>query len=91
MVYEMVTESDRISRLEGIVEAILDRLNSIDSRIGALESRMDGRFTALESRLDTRLTALESRIDTRFNWMFGLLVTTWITTMIAIIAILIRI
>ena len=82
----MTTDSDRISRLEGIVEAILDRLNSIDSRIGALDSRV----TALESRMDTRLTALESRIDTRFNWMFGLIVTTWITTMIALIAILIR-
>ncbi len=72
----MVTESDRISRLEGIVEAILDRLGSIDNRISALDSRMN---------------AMESRIDTRFNWMLGLIVTTWITTMIALIPILIRV
>ncbi len=72
----MVTESDRISRLEGIVEAIPDRLNSIDNRIGAL---------------DNRVGALESRIDARFNWMLGLIVTTWITTMIALIAILMRV
>jgi len=30
-------------------------------------------------------------MDTRFNWMFGLIVTTWLTTVIAIIAILIRV
>ena len=83
----MATQSDRVSRLEGIVEAILDRLNSIDGRIGDL----DNRVSALESRIDSRLTALESRVDTRFNWMFGLMVTTWITTMIALIAILIRV
>ena len=59
----MATQSGRISRLEGIVEAIPDRLNSIDNRI----------------------SALESRIDSRFNWMFGLVVTTWITTIIAIL------
>ncbi len=76
----MTTESDRISRLEGIIEAILERLNSIDNRI-----------TAVDSRIDVRFTALESRIETRFNWMFGLVVTTWITTMIALIAILIKI
>ena len=71
----MTTESDRISRLEGIIEAILERLTSIDNRINAL---------------DNRITALESRIEARFNWMFGLIVTTWITTMIALIAILIK-
>ena len=70
----MATQSDRISRLEGIVDALPDRLGSIDNRIGALESRMD-----------TRFTALESRIDTRFNWIFGLIVTTWIMTIIAIL------
>ena len=71
----MATESDRVSRVEGIVEVIPDRLNSIYNRINAL---------------DNRVIALESRMDTRFNWMFGLIVTTWITTMIALIAILIR-
>ena len=72
----MTTDSDRISRLEGIIEAILERLQSIDNRINAVENR---------------ITGLESRIEARFNWMFGLVVTTWITTMVALIAILIKI
>ena len=76
----MSTQSDRISRLEGIIEAILERLSSIDNRI-----------TALDKRINNRITALESRIETRFNWMFGSIFTTWITTMIALIAILVRI
>lgn len=76
----MTTESDRISRLEGIIEAILERLNSIDNRINAVEPR-----------IETGFTTLGPKIETRFNWMFGLIVTTWITTMIALIAILIKI
>ena len=72
----MTTQSDGISRLEGIIEAIPDRLTSIDNCINAL---------------DNRITAFESRMEMRFNWMFGLIVTTWITIMIPLIAILMRV
>lgn len=87
----MTTESDRISRLEGIMEAILERLNSIDNRINAVEPRIETGFTTLGPRIEMRFIALESKMETRFNWMFGLIVTTWITTMIALIAILIKV
>ena len=38
---------ERVSRLEGIIEAITSRLDSLDSRINSLEARMDARFNNL--------------------------------------------
>ena len=54
---EMSTQSDRISRLEGIIEAILERLSSIDNRI-------NNRITALESRIETRFNWMFGSIFT---------------------------
>jgi flagellar capping protein FliD len=38
---------ERVSWLEGIIEAITSRLDSMDSRITSLEARMDARFNTL--------------------------------------------
>ena len=43
-----MTLDDRVSRLEGIIEAINHRLDSIDSRLNSMESR-------IEARLNTQL------------------------------------
>ena len=44
--------SDRIGRLEGIIEQINDRLASLESRMSSLEGRMsslEGRMNSLEA------------------------------------------
>ena len=54
----MATQSDRISRLEGIIEAILERLSSIDNRINAL----DNRFNTLDNFVKGKAVAFTPRI-----------------------------
>jgi predicted nuclease with TOPRIM domain len=71
----------RMARLEGAYEQINSRLGTIETRLDSLESRMDSRFNALESRIETRFSAFESK----FNWVIGILLTSWITLMLAIL------
>lgn len=60
----------RISRLEGAYEQIADRLNGLDVGIAGLRQEMNQRF---------------SQIDQRFAWVIGLIVTSWVTTILAVL------
>ncbi|MGH7736728.1 MAG: hypothetical protein ACREMP_02480 [Candidatus Tyrphobacter sp.] len=65
----------RMAHLEGAFEQINWHLASIDSR-----------FTAIDMRFD----AMDRKIDQRFMWTIGVVVGTWVTTMLGILAILAR-
>jgi hypothetical protein len=67
----------RIARLEGSYEQIRDRLNSIDSRLTSI----DGRF----GQIDARFAHFEQRLDSRFAWLLGIVVTSWVTTILTIL------
>jgi tetrahydromethanopterin S-methyltransferase subunit G len=47
--------------------------DQINERLGSLDRRLDG----VDRRLDN--------IDQRFNWLFGLVASTWLTTIAAIL------
>jgi hypothetical protein len=73
----------RIANLEGTVEQIGQRLNSIDARftnverkIDVLEERLSSRIDSLDDRLTARVDGLDVRLggrieqlDRRFTWM----------------------
>jgi hypothetical protein len=61
---------ERIARLEGTVEQIAARLNGIEARLIAI----DGRFAQVEQK-----------IDSRFAWLLGVVLTTWMTTMLTLL------
>jgi tetrahydromethanopterin S-methyltransferase subunit G len=81
----------RLAHLEGVVAQVAERLNCIDRRLDS----MDGRFDRLEQKLDLRFAAIDGRfgqidqrfgqIDQRFNWLIGIVLGTWITTMLTIL------
>jgi len=60
----------RIARLEGAYEQISDRLNGIDARLTGLEHTIDTRF---------------AQVDQRFTWLTGVVIGTWITTILTIL------
>lgn len=60
----------RLSRLEGAYEQVADRLNSADLSIIDLRKEMNQRF---------------DEVDRRFNWAIGLIVTSWTTTILAVL------
>ncbi len=56
----------------------------LDRRMESLERMVDTRFNQVESRFNQ----LESRfpiIDQRFNWLTGILVTSWISTIVTVL------
>lgn len=64
------TMESHVSALEGAYKQVADRLNGMDARIGSIELRID---------------TFSRDIDQRFNWLTGIVVATWITTMLAIL------
>ncbi len=61
---------ERIGRLEGAYEQIRDRLNGIDGRLAGIESSVD---------------TLRTHVDQRFMWQTGLIVGTWMTTILTVL------
>jgi len=67
----------RLAHLEG---AFLQ----VDRRLESFERSVDVRF----SQLDSRLGQMESRfgiIDQRFNWLIGIVVASWISTIVTVL------
>lgn len=85
----------RIARVEGSFDQVNERLGSIERRLDAAEQRVAMRFDRLDRRLDSSDQLNESRFDRidrrfdgverRFNWLTGIMVGTWATTMLAIL------
>jgi hypothetical protein len=46
---------------------IENRINSLDNRMSALETRIDSRITTMENRLDRRLEAIEADLKEFFR------------------------
>ncbi len=71
----------RMARLEGAYE-------QIDRRLADLRQDMDQRFTDLRQELDRRFSTVDQRfaaLDQRFTWLAGLVVGTWITTILTVL------
>ena len=46
-----VSNSERIARLEGIIEELRNRMNSIENRMNAIENRMN----SIENRMNVQI------------------------------------
>jgi DNA anti-recombination protein RmuC len=75
----------RMARLEGAYEQIDRRLsdmrNDFDQRLNDIRNDFNQRFSSLESRMESGF----ARIDHKFTWTLGLIVGTWITTILTIL------
>lgn len=65
----------RLAHVEGAFVQVGERLNSIDRRLDTLEHTMESRF---------------SQVDARFNWLTGMVLGTWITTILTIVTVLVH-
>jgi tetrahydromethanopterin S-methyltransferase subunit G len=68
---------ERVARMEGIYEQVRDRLNGIDARLAGLDERLAG----FENRVEMRF----GQVDQRFMWLTGIVIGTWITTILTIL------
>ena len=67
----------RLAHLEG---AFLQ----VDRRLESFERAVDSRFSHIESRFNL-VEGRFSIIDQRFNWLIGIVVASWISTIVTIL------
>ena len=67
----------RLAHLEGAFVQFGERLNSIDHRLDTLENVMESRFSLVDQRF--------ALLDQRITWLIGIIVGTWITTILTIL------
>ncbi len=66
----------RLSRVEGTVEQLSQRMASLETRMGNLETRVDQGFREINARMDTGFRDVNARVDSVFRWMIGIQFTT---------------
>jgi len=81
----------RMAHLEGAYEQISHRLGTIEQRLGSMELKFEARFGQVDGRfgqIDARFVQIDARfaqIDQKFIWLFGLIGSSWITTILAVL------
>lgn len=88
----------RLANVEGAFNQVNERLGGIERRLDGFDLHLDGmdrrlegvdrRFESMDRRLDSfehRTALWFDQVHRRFNWLTGIVVGTWITTMFAII------
>lgn len=58
------SDSERLAKLEGLIEQIAQRMTSIENRLNNMENRLNN---------------LENRMDKHFLWVVGLILTSWLS------------
>ena len=58
------SDSERLAKLEDLIDQIAQRLTSMENRLNNMESRLNN---------------LENRMDKHFLWVVGLILTSWLS------------
>jgi len=74
----------RMAHLEGAYEQISHRLGSIEQRLGSIELKFEARFAQVDGRFG-QMDARFAQIEQKFMWLFGLIGSSWITTILAVL------
>lgn len=74
----------RLANLEGAYLQVADRLNGIDMRFDGLDRKIDGLDRKIDALRDSIATSFRE-VDRRFMWLIGMIVTSWVTTILAIL------
>lgn len=69
-----ISLEERVAKMEGTLEQMSDRLNHIESDIRELRGQMNA-----------NTNELRDRIDSNFKWTLGILISMWVTIILAII------
>lgn len=56
---------------------MLPAFDQVSERLNSIDRRLDG--------VDRRFDSLGQRLDVRFNWLTGIVIGTWITTILAVL------
>jgi len=83
---------DRVSRLEGVVEQMNERLGGIETNIaslrqeiGGLREEMGANNTSLRQEMNTVMGELRHDLMTNFRWTMGTVLVMWVTIICTIL------
>jgi hypothetical protein len=88
-VVERLNSIDR--RLDTLKRVVQSRFSQLEQTIEGRFAGNDARFTSFDQRfasIDQRFAMIDRRfamIDQRFNWLIGIVIGTWITTILTIL------
>lgn len=72
---------ERTAKIEGILEQMDKRLDRVEVGIIDLKNEIKSDM----GRLETNLRAEISKLDSKFMWLIGIIIGTWVTTILTII------
>ena len=83
----------RMSRLEGAFEQVVERLGDMSARLETLEIKVDGNYHALDAKLSTldakfesKFKTIDATVDAKFRFLVGLYVSSTLTILAAVLA-----
>jgi len=69
-----------MAHLEGAYDQVNRRLAGFDLRFDAVDRKIE----SLRSDLAEKIDSLDGRVDQRFMWTIGVVLSTWLATILAI-------
>lgn len=79
---------ERVSRLEGVVEQMNERLGKIESDIAGLRGEMNslrGEMSSLRQDMNTSIAELGRELHANFRWTMGTIIVMWVTIICAVL------
>ena len=87
----MTLAEERVSRLEGAYEQVNQRLGDLSQSMESLHDEMIQRTESLRQEMIQRTESLRQEMNSRFNNLYVIIISGWVTSMIAILSVLLTI
>lgn len=79
---------ERMSKVEGILEQMSERLNHIETRMDHIESRMAAEFTAIRAEMGSiraEMNSMRAEMASHFRWTLAFVMGMWVTVIVAVL------
>ena len=75
---------ERVANIEGTVSQMNERMNHLGDEIKGLRGEMKSMETSLRGEMKSMETSLRTEISSSRNWTIGLIITMWVTIILAV-------
>lgn len=77
----MATLAARVSRIEGVIEQMNERLGNMDQGLRDLHSELTGEQRSLRTDIAEVQRSLRTEMRSNFRWTMGITIAMWVTIM----------
>ena len=72
-------------KIDGLRGEMTGQINGLHGEFGSLRSETHARFERTNTRIDEVYTKLDVKIDSKFYQLVGILLVTWISTIVTVL------